>query len=271
MSEPISRIITLTTDFGLQDPFVGAMKGVMLRINPHLQLVDITHQIGPYQVMEAALVLNAFYPYYPAGTIHLVVVDPGVGGPRRPILAWTQGHYFIAPDNGVLSMIYRDKELQGVREIAARQYFLEEVSATFHGRDIFAPVAAWLSSGLEPSVLGGEIQDYVRLTIPEPHWAGEKELCGEVLYVDRFGNLMSNIPESLIRHRPFSPEGREKVRIRLGLLEIRGIHRFYGEGRPGEPGAILNSWGYLEIYVNQGNARHSLGMGKGQALWVLFE
>lgn len=271
MTELVPRIVTLTTDFGLNDPFVGAMKGVMLRINPHLQLVDITHQVEPYRVMEAALVLSAFYAYYPVGTIHLVVVDPDVGGPRRPILAWTRDHYFIAPDNGLLSVVYRDKELQGVREIVAAQYFLEEVSATFHGRDIFAPVAAWLASGVEPSVLGGEIQDYVRLDIPQPRWAGEKELCGEVLYVDRFGNLMSNIPESLIRRRLSSPEGREKVRICLGPLEIRGINRYYGEGRPGEPGAILNSWGYLEIYVSQGNACHALGMGKGQTLCARFE
>lgn len=270
MSERVSQLITLTTDFGLQDPFVGAMKGVMLRINPYLHLVDITHQIAPYDVMEAALILSSFYAYYPEGTLHLVVVDPGVGSPRRPILAWTRDHKFIAPDNGVLSMVYRDKEFQGVREIAARQYFLEEVSATFQGRDIFAPVAAWLASGVEPSLLGGEIRDYIRLAIPEPRWAGEKELCGEVLYVDRFGNLMSNIPESLIRRRLSSLEGREKVRIRLGAVEIRGINRFYGEGRPGEPGAILNSWGYLEIYVNQGNARHVLGMGKGQAVSASF-
>ncbi|MBI2877134.1 MAG: SAM-dependent chlorinase/fluorinase [Candidatus Tectomicrobia bacterium] len=265
MSAPVSQIVTLTTDFGLQDPFVGAMKGVMWRIHPRLQLVDITHQIEPYQILEAALVLPAFYPYYPVGTIHLVVVDPGVGGPRRPILAETRDYYFVAPDNGVLSMVYRDPAFQGVREITARHYFLEEISATFQGRDLFAPVAAWLASGVEPAGLGEEIQDYVRLAFPEPQWVGERELGGEILYVDRFGNLISNLPGSMI------PGDRAGVRIRLGPIEIQGINRFYGEGPPGEPQAILNSWGTLEVYIDQGNAHRSLGMGKGQRLSVLLE
>ena len=270
MGEPISKIITLTTDFGLGDPFVGIMKGVMLRIDPTLRLVDITHQIEPYNILEAALVLATYYPYYPSGTVHVVVIDPGVGSPRRPILAWTEDHYFIAPDNGVLSQVYQDSRFQGVRELTARHYFLGDVSSTFHGRDVFSPVAARLTAGVEPSALGPHIQDYVRLGIPQPWWVTDEEIQGEIIYIDRFGNLASNISESLIGHRIASSQTRDKVNIEMGSVDIQGLNSFYGERSPGEPGAVINSWGYLEVYLNLGNATQSLGIGKGQSLRVRF-
>lgn len=268
MGEPVSKIITLTTDFGFSDPFVGIMKGVMLRINPSLQVVDITHQIEPYNILEAALILGLYYSYYPPGTIHVVVVDPGVGSQRRPILAWTKDYYFIAPDNGVLSRVYQDSGFQGVRELTERQYFLEELSSSFHGRDVFSPVAAWLTTGLEQPTLGEKVEDYVRLDIPQPKWVAENEIRGEIVYVDRFGNLTSNISEPMIRQKIASARERERVQIWMGPMEIDGIKRFYAEGKPGELSATINSWGHLEVYMNLGNADQAMGGTKGQPIKI---
>lgn len=268
MGEPVSKIITLTTDFGFSDPFVGIMKGVMLRINPSLQVVDITHQIEPYNILEAALILGSYYSYYPPGTIHVVVVDPGVGSQRRPILAWTKDYYFIAPDNGVLSRVYQDTRFQGVRELTARQYFLEEISSSFHGRDVFSPVAAWLTTGVEHATLGEKVEDYVRLDIPQPKWVAENEIQGEIVYVDRFGNLTSNISELMIRQKIASAQERERVQIWMGPVEIDGIKRFYAEGKPGELSATINSWGHLEVYLNMGNADQAMGGTKGQPIKI---
>src|SRR3990172_12239023 len=168
----VKKIITLTTDFGTKDPFVGTMKGVILSICPDAILIDITHQIEPYHILEAALTLKASHHFFPVGTVHLAVIDPGVGGPRRPILAETAKYCFVAADNGVLSLVYQDKELKAVRKITAREFFLtledsagspdpakKQVSSTFHGRDIFAPVAAWLARGEDPARFGPLIDD----------------------------------------------------------------------------------------------------------------
>jgi hypothetical protein len=265
-----NKIITLTTDFGIKDPFVSTMKGVILDICPGAILVDITHQIEPYNILEAALTLKASYLYFPPGTIHLVVIDPGVGSSRRPILVETAKYYFVAPDNGVLSFVYQDKELKGVREITSSQYFRKEVSQTFHGRDIFAPVAAWLACGEKAHLFGPPLLNYTTLSLPQPRLVDNYQLKGEIIYMDRFGNLMSNIDQSLFQS--LQDIHQEKVcKISLGTtITIRGINQYYAEAYPGEPGAIFNSWGYLEIYINQGNAQQQLGLGKGAKIDIIF-
>jgi len=263
------RIITLTTDFGTKDPFVGIMKGVILGICSGVEIIDITHQIECYQLLEAALVVKATYRYFPSGTIHLIVVDPGVGSERRPLLVETEHHLFVAPDNGVLSLIYREEGWKRVREITARSYFLQEVSDTFHGRDIFAPVAAWLARGENPASFGPPINDYIHLSLPLPVRI-DHGLRGEVIYVDRFGNLMSNIEQGLLSSG-WSPHSRKYCRVVVGGTVIEGINDYYGQVPPGEVGAIFNSWGYLEIFVNQGSAQQRLSLGTGAKVELLLD
>ena len=285
----VKKIITLTTDFGTKDPFVGTMKGVILSICPDAILIDITHQIEPYHILEAALTLKASHHFFPVGTVHLAVIDPGVGGPRRPILAETAKYCFVAPDNGVLSLVYQDKELKAVREITAREFFLtpedsagspgdsagspdpakKRVSSTFHGRDIFAPVAAWLARGEKPECFGPIIYDYNSLLLPEAQILSDTHLRGKIIYIDSFGNLMSNIDHPLFQSLQDKNKGRG-CQISLGPKVIKGINRYYGEAREKEAGAIFNSWGYLEVYINQGNAHQQLGLGTGTAINIIF-
>ncbi len=191
MSRP--AIITLTTDFGLNDHFVGAMKGVMLQTAPDAQIVDISHAVQPFDILDGALTISQAYSYFPSGTVHVVIVDPGVGTARRPIILTGDRHLFVAPDNGVLSLIYDREERTSVRHVTAEHYFLQPRSNTFHGRDIFAPVAASLARGVEANRFGDEITDYVRFAAPRPKPVDERTLRGIVLKVDRFGNLITNI------------------------------------------------------------------------------
>ena len=186
--------ITLTTDFGSKDPFVGIMKGVIVSINPSVKIIDITHNISPQSILEAAYTLEMSYASFPHKTIHVAVVDPGVGSARRPLLVATDYHYFIGPDNGVFSRIYRLTESLTVIHITAEHYFLPQRSSTFHGRDIFAPVAAWMSKGIDIERFGDPITDYVILQEPALISSSNNVVEGEVVYIDRFGNLMTNIP-----------------------------------------------------------------------------
>ena len=200
-------IITLTTDFGSKDPFVGIMKGVMLNINPLITIIDITHTISPQNILEAAIAVEASFSYFPHKTIHVVVVDPGVGSGRRPLLVSADYHYFIGPDNGVFSRIYKKSESLDVFHVTAEHYFLPQRSATFHGRDVFAPVAAWLAKGIHVERFGDPITDYVTLPLPAPVFLQENTIEGEVVYIDRFGNLITNIHDTMLndllsRNRP---------------------------------------------------------------------
>lgn len=263
-----SRIITLLTDFGLKDPFAGIMKGVIYGINPDAILVDITHDVRPHDILEAALILGSAYHYFPRGTIHLVVVDPGVGSLRRPVLAETKDYCFVAPDNGVLSRIYSDSGFKRVVEITSKEFFLEEVSRTFHGRDIFAPVASWLSKGKEISAFGKEIEDFVKIPIPEPKTLDSHRIKGEIIYVDSFGNLVSNITQSLYDKK--APPSAKGIVINTGPFEIRTIVRSYLEGEKEKASALFNSWGHLEIFVPLKSACKTLNMGKGQEITVAF-
>jgi hypothetical protein len=257
-------IITLTTDFGLSDHFVGAMKGVILKILPGAAIVDICHGIGPFQIPEAAFAISQAYPCFPGKTVHVVVVDPGVGTQRRPILAEAAGQYFVAPDNGVLSMIF-SREKCKVRQITASRYFLSPVSATFHGRDIFAPVAARLAKGIPPARFGRLIQDALRSTFEKPVRTGKRFWSGTVLKVDHFGNLITNFrldqfPE--ISSRPFQ--------MKAGLLAAERLASSYAEGIPGELILIPGSSGYLEVALNKGSAARKLACGAGSPVELVL-
>jgi len=265
---PHRPIITLTTDFGTNDHFVGAMKGVILDIVPEAAIVDISHAVQAFDVLDGALAISQAYSYFPNGTVHLVVVDPGVGTERRPILASSDGYHFVAPDNGVLSMVYTREERIHVRHITSDHYFRTPVSSTFHARDVFAPVAAYLGKMVDSHKFGDEIEDYVRFAAPRPKATGEGRLRAVVLKVDRFGNLITNItPEDVPALFAAKPGA---FKIVVGSREITAIHQAYAQGTPGEVFGIVGSMGYLEIVANRAAAAQISGAGKGSEVSIFL-
>jgi S-adenosylmethionine hydrolase len=266
---PHRPIITLTTDFGLNDHFVGTMKGVILEIIPGAEIIDICHSVQAFDVLDGALTIAQAYSYFPVGTVHMVVVDPGVGTARRPIVVSSDRHHFVAPDNGVLSLIYAREERLHVRHVTAQHYFLQPMSNTFHGRDIFSPVAAYLAKGVDTEKFGDEIEDFVRFNAPKPKPVAANSIRGVVLKVDRFGNLVTNItPETvpmLFQEQPVA------FTIAVGKREITQIKTTYAEGAPGEVFAIVGSMGYLEIAANRAAAAQLLGVGKGTDVTITIE
>ncbi|HTT19372.1 MAG TPA: SAM-dependent chlorinase/fluorinase [Candidatus Sulfotelmatobacter sp.] len=262
-------IVTLTTDFGLNDHFVGTMKGVILNIAPNAEIVDICHSVQPYDILDGALTLAESYNYFPTRTVHVVVVDPGVGSARRPIIAASDRHNFVAPDNGVLSLMYAREERLHVRHVSSDHYFLQPISNTFHGRDIFAPVAAYLAKGLDHEKFGPEITDYVRFNAPRPKPVDAKTMRGVVLKVDRFGNLITNFTPSDV---PALFDGQAAgFKITVGKKEITAMKTSYAEGAPNEVFGILGSMGYLEIAANRGAANQLTGAAKGTEVNISLE
>ena len=261
-------IITLTTDFGGNDHFVGTMKGVILEIVPEAQIVDICHAVQAFDVLDGALTISQAYSYFPNRTVHVVVVDPGVGTARRPIIASCDKYHFVAPDNGVLSLVYAREERVHVRHITSDHYFLQPVSNTFHGRDIFAPVAAYLAKEVDAVKFGEEVQEYTRFSAPKPKAVEQNRLRGVVLKVDRFGNLITNITP---QDAPvlFGAEA-QGFKIVVGSREITDMHNAYSEGAPGEVFGILGSMGFLEIAANRGAAAQLTGAGKGNEVSVIL-
>jgi len=256
---PESSIVTFTTDFGLADPFVGIMHGVVLSIHAEATIVDICHAVASYDVFDGAWTIAQAYRFFPPGTVHVVVVDPGVGSTRRPIIVETNDYIFVAPDNGVLSLVEAQEGIFVVRHVTADRYFLQPVSQTFHGRDIFAPVAGWLSDGVAPEDFGPEISDYVRLPLRQVERVGENSLRGEVMKVDKFGNLITNIgemdaPELFHSDQP-------AVHILISGQTITRLCRSYAEGEGDEVFAIIGSSGYLEIAAHQASAAEKLVAG----------
>jgi S-adenosylmethionine hydrolase len=233
------------------------MKGVILGIAPRVRIVDITHEIAPQDVNEAAFVIAQAWRYFPKGTIHVVVVDPGVGSARRAILCEAEGQFFIAPDNGVLSMVY-DSARCKVREITNSKLFLKKVSKTFHGRDVFAPSAAHLARGLTAATFGRVIHDCVRNFLLKPARLSRHDWSGVVLKVDRFGNLITNF------HIDEFPDVRvHPIEVRAGLERITRLAETYAETVIGELFAIVGSSGYVEVVVNRGSAAKVLGIEAG--------
>ena len=267
MAEP--RVVTFTTDFGLQDPFVGIMHGVVLNIHPETRVVDICHAVSSFDVFDAAWTIAQAYRFFPPRTVHVIVVDPGVGSARRPILGETDDYIFVAPDNGVLSLVEAREPKLTVRHITADRYFLQPVSQTFHGRDIFSPVAAWLSKGVSPAEFGPEISDYARLPLPAVERIGENSLRGVVLKVDKFGNLITNLSEqdvpALFAATPPS------FKLLIAGQTITRACRSYAEGGDDEFFAILGSSGYLEIAAHQASAADKLSASAGTPVGLLLE
>jgi hypothetical protein len=251
-------ILTLTTDFGLSDHYVGAMKGVILGICPRAQLVDISHQVTPFAIAEGAYTIAQAYRYFPRGTVHLVVVDPGVGSERRPILMEAAGQYFVAPDNGVLALIFA-REKHKVRLISNRRYFLRPASATFHGRDIFAPVAAHLAAGVAASRVGKKIADFVRPPFEQPRQTDERTWSGQILKIDHFGNIVTNF-----RAEDFPA----MEQLAIGRVTVRRMVRNYVEIREGELAAIAGSAGYLEVSMHQASAAKKIACASGAACQI---
>jgi hypothetical protein len=241
------------------------MRGVILGINPAAQVVDLCNAVNSFDVLDGALTIAQAYNYFPADTIHLVVVDPGVGSARRPLLVTTSRHYFIAPDNGVLSLVMDQEERVSVRHITAEYYFLQPVSNTFHGRDVFAPCAGWMSKGVEPEKFGDEITDFVRFSLPKPKMIAEHTLKGAVLKVDKFGNLITNLTPA---NAPALFAANAKVKITVGQGKVSGIHSNYAQGQAGELFGVLNSMGFLEIACNRGAAAQVAKVGRGAEVLV---
>jgi hypothetical protein len=255
-------LITILTDFGLTDHYVGAMKGVILGICPEAQLVDISHEIMPYAVAEGAFTLSQTWRCFPGGTVHLVVVDPGVGSARRPILVEAAGHHFVAPDNGVLTMLYDAVPEYEVREITESRYFRQPASRTFHGRDIFAPVAARIANGLAPAEVGGRIDNPVRLDFARPRATGPKTWMAIILKADRFGNLVTNLDSETWLPRLSN----EPFEMRAGQDLIWRLASNYAEMETGTPFVIAGSAGFLEISMNQSSAAELAGLRPGDAV-----
>jgi S-adenosylmethionine hydrolase len=251
-------IITLTTDFGTSDHLVGSMKGVILNINPAARILDINHSVVPYDILDGALSLANAYSFFPPRTIHVIIVDPGVGTERRPILVSGEKHFFVAPDNGVLSPIY-EREACTVRHVTAEHYFLNPISPTFHGRDIFAPTAGWLSKAFQTEAFGEVITDFVRFTMPKAK-STEQTVKGVVLHVDAFGNLMTNLTAEDI---PADALDGGPIKLAVGGKQVIKFARTFASGSQGEPIAFLGSVGYVEIAVNRGSAARTLGANRG--------
>jgi S-adenosyl-L-methionine hydrolase (adenosine-forming) len=261
MAKPI---IAMLTDFGTRDHYAGSLKGVVLTLCPDAALVDISHDIPPHDILTGALELAACYRFFPAGTIFLAVVDPGVGSSRLGIAAEAGDYRFVAPDNGVLTAVFAETPPKRVVSLTERRYARPTISKTFEGRDRFAPAAAWLARGAEVKALGSAVRDYVRLDIPQAQLDGER-IGGAVLRVDRFGNLVTNIPRAMVERLA----GRGAVRISMGTTAVESLVETYAGVPAGTVCALFGSSEHLEIAKNGGSAADSLGLAAGAAVEVV--
>jgi hypothetical protein len=255
-------LITLTTDFGYDDPYVGIMKGVILGIDPQARIVDLSHGVPAQDIMAAALLLRHSLPYFPRRTIHIAVVDPGVGSARRPLLVEADGHHLLGPDNGVLSLALDQRRPTRIIDLSNPNYYLRPTSATFHGRDIFAPVAAYLSLGIAPEAFGQIIRDWVELPWPAI-LRTETTIEGEIVYIDGFGNLFTNIRAHDLEELSGRP-----LSITVRDLSIPGLASNYAAVEPGKYVALINSWGLLEIAIYKESAKRRSGAIVGDKVKV---
>ncbi|MCW5211304.1 SAM-dependent chlorinase/fluorinase [Desulfobulbus sp. TB] len=272
-----SGIITLTTDFGLVDPYLGQMKGAILRQNPTVQLVDLSHAIPRQNILEAALVLHSSYAFFPSGTVHLVVVDPGVGSQRRMLVAKGDSHYFVAPDNGIFSLLLREEIVDRVYQIEEKKLFAEAVSATFHGRDIMGPIAAALAQGVPLDKVGPETApascvSLALSALPVARITGQ-EIRGQVLQIDHFGNIRTTVRRQDLKSFIDRPQCTPQCHVQINGQHIQGlqdIRSTYAEAKVGELLALIDSAGYLEIAVNQGSAAEYISCSVGDGVQIVF-
>lgn len=275
----MAPIITLTTDFGMRDSYVGTMKGVILGICPDARIVDMTHDITPQNILEAVFMLERFIAYFPPETVHVVVVDPGVGSDRRPIAMTTPQARFVGPDNGVFGLVWQQSlarwsaaEVQAV-ELHNQRFWLPEVSNTFHGRDIFAPVAAHLACGADMQVMGDTLETLIVPAVPQPEWKSGRHVVGEVVFIDHFGNCVTNLG---VEHLEQLYVNAGSTILQYIILEVDApaittpllISATYADAEPGEVLSLLGSSGRLEIAVNQGSAHKVAGIEIGTKVGV---
>jgi len=259
----------MTTDFGYDGPFAGVMKGVIYTINPHVNIVDLTHNISPQNIQEAAFTIGMNYQYFPKGSVHLVVVDPGVGSGRRPLLVVADEHYFIGPDNGVFSYLYKlaARDLR-VIHITSEHLFLKKDSPTFQGRDVFSPCAAWLTTGLGVDKFGEAVTDYHFIDLPSPVKLNDLTLQGEVIFIDRFGNAVINIKKTDIADlQEMQPEGTLRVFLKDREMQLMG---YYSQGENRVMSALINSSGYLEVFIFRDSAASKYGILPGDVVKVVL-
>jgi S-adenosylmethionine hydrolase len=258
-------IITLTTDFGGQDHYVACMKGVILQHAPEAQIVDVTHQVSPHDIVHAAFALRQVFEHFPEGTIHVAVVDPGVGTTRRLLAARYADQVILAPDNGIVSLVHRDFELQELRTIENTRLYRPEISTTFHGRDVLAPVAGHLARGLLFEHVGPILHQLEILNLDAPKPLPDGGLEGQVLYVDHFGNVITNISQA---HLDAALGPRTAADVSVGPLRVGPLRNTYADAGPGEILALVGSTGMLEVAINQGNAARQLRAGPGTPVLV---
>lgn len=254
-----SKIITLLTDFGKMSPYVGIIKGVILKINPKALIIDLYHEIYPHDILEGAFLLKSSYNYFPRMSIHLAVVDPGVGTERTPIIVKIDNHFFVTPDNGILSYILKDKKIENIIKI--EKFTLPQISRTFHARDIFAPISAYLSKGMNLNKFGKTLKTIKKFDLPSVQ-KNKRGFIGEIIYIDKFGNLITNFSNEFIKKQKFK-EIKFKDKI------FKKINSAYAETPIGGPLAIWGSFNYLEIAVNQGNAKEFLNVKRGEKIFLI--
>ncbi len=264
----VKRLIAILTDFGDRDPYVGIMKGVIKEINPNAEFIDITNNVGRHSILAGAFALYTSYRYFPKGTVFLVVIDPGVGTKRKPILVKTKNYYFIAPDNGVIYPTIVDDGVEEIIWLKNKNYFLKDISETFHGRDVFAPSAAHVSKGVDIRDMGEKINlsDIVKLEL-EYYETRAEGIRLRVNYIDVFGNIITSVPNRVLSLRENS-----KLKLYLGDKELPvRVVRTYAQGKNGELLILYGSQGFLEIAVNQGNAQEYLGVNIGDQMILSTE
>lgn len=262
-------VITLLTDFGTQDEYVGTMKGVILSINPDASIIDITHSIEPQDITQAAYTIYSTYKYFPEKTVHVVVIDPGVGSNRAVVAVRKDQHTFLAPDNGVLTRVLEDDDINMAIKVDNPAYFLQTISRTFHGRDIFSPVAAHITKGIPLDALGSQIDKtkLVRLELAHPQITGDGELMCSIISIDHFGNLITNAEASLV-NLLLKDNMPHNIDVCLGQKIIAGLSKSYSEAKPQNPLAIIGSNGYMEIALNCGNAQKYFHAKKGDTVVI---
>lgn len=262
-------VITLLTDFGTDDEYVGIMKGVILSINPRASIVDITHHVEPQNIEQACYIVESSSKYFPEGTVHVCVVDPGVGSERSILALKMNNHFFLAPDNGVLSLLVEKGRVDSIVSVTNSDYFLDSVSQTFHGRDIFAPVAAHIASGVEIKHFGEDVdkEKILKLNIKKPLISNTGRISGEIVYVDHFGNLITNI-DSVLLNKIKGKRGDKTFEIQIGERKIKGLSNSYKSVEEKKPLAIIGSRDYLEISVNCGSAYEYFSAEKGAVIAV---
>lgn len=265
-----NQIIALMTDFSWHNWYLGVVKGVILGINPKARIVDLCHDVSSKDVREGSFILANSYQYFPKGTVFLSVVDPGVGGKRKNLIVRTQRYFFVAPDNGILSSIFERGKVQKVYHVEPGEYTLELHGSTFYGRDIFAPIAAHLTLGVPPEKMGEELQSVLIVPAIKPFINERGEISGRAVYVDAFGNIITNIGEEYLSKMFSGAIPWEGCSIRVAGKRIKGIRHYYKQGEEGKLMALVNSWGYLEIAVNGGNAFEHLELTEKKSLEIFL-